>query len=90
MYENILKRIGIEGDNESDKFRSLVEFLFDYFEVNPVVPVEARVEKLSDERSRLDVLDLVIKSLKDHEANLDRVAARLEKATVSSMSGVSG
>ncbi len=27
MYDDILRRLGIEGDNESDKFRSLIEFL---------------------------------------------------------------
>jgi hypothetical protein len=82
MYEDILKRLGIEGETESDKFRSLIECLYDYVDVNPRLPVETKVRSDSGDQSRLDVLDLVIQSLREHEANLDRIATKLEKATV--------
>lgn len=82
MYEDILKRLGIEGDTESDKFRSLIEFLYDYVEVNPPLSVERKVESDLNDSSRLDVLDLVIQSLKEHEVNLDRIATKLEKAAI--------
>lgn len=80
MYDDILKRLGIEGENESDKFRSLIEFLFDYVEINPQVTSEPKIEKDFGDNSRLDVLDLVIQSLKEHEANLDKIAIKLEKS----------
>jgi len=86
MYGDVLKRLGIEGENESDKFRSLIEFLYDYVEVSPSAPVEPRVEKDANDRSRLDVLDLIIQSLKEHEGVLDKIADRLEKATIPSIS----
>ncbi len=82
MYDDILRRLGIEGDNESDKFRSLIEFLFDYIDVNPATNEqrnELAAEKFSGDSSRLDVLDLIIHSLKEHEVNLDRLISKLEK-----------
>jgi len=82
MYDDILRRLGIEGDNESDKFRSLIEFLYDYIDVNPATNEprsEPITEKLSGDRSRLDVLDLIIHSLKEHEVNLDRIISKLER-----------
>ena len=82
MYDDILRRLGIEGDNESDKFRSLIEFLFDYIDVNPATNEqrnEPATDKFSGDSSRLDVLDLIIHSLKEHEVNLDRLISKLEK-----------
>jgi len=86
MYSDILKRLGIEGETESDKFRSLIEFLYDYVEVNPPLSSETKVRSGSSDQSRLDVLDLIIQSLREHEANLDRIATKLEKTTAPSIS----
>ena len=85
-YAAILKRLGIEGENESDKFRTLIEFLFDYVEVNPIIPVEPKIERNSGDSSRLDVLDIVIQSLRDHEANLDKIATKLERSVTPEIS----
>ena len=88
MYENILKKVGIEGETESDKFRSLIEFMYDYVDVNPPpIQVERKVEGNQVDQSRLDVLDLMMRSIRDHEVRLDRVASRLEEALGSSISG---
>jgi hypothetical protein len=88
MYDNILKRLGIEGENESDRFRSLIEFLFDYVDDNPIVPAETRIERSSGDSSRLDVLDLLIQSLREHESNLDKIAAKLERSATTGTSSV--
>ena len=83
MYDDVLKRLGIDGETDSDRFRSLIEFMYDYVEVNP--PPTIQVERKSEtdaDRSRIDVLDLIIQSLKDHEVTLDRVASKLEKMVV--------
>ena len=84
MYDDILKRLGIDGETDSDKFRNLIEFMYDYVEVNPppTIQVERKSEPDMGDRSRIDVLDLIIQSLKDHETNLDRVASKLEKMVV--------
>jgi hypothetical protein len=84
MYDGILKRLGIDGETDSDKFRNLIEFMYDYVEVNPppTIQVERKSEPDMGDRSRIDVLDLIIQSLKDHETNLDRVASKLEKMVV--------
>lgn len=84
MYDDILRRLGIEGDNESDKFRSLIEFLYDYIDVNPATSEsrnELKIERFSEDRSRLDVLDLIIHSLKEHEVNLDRIISKLDRTS---------
>jgi hypothetical protein len=84
MYDDVLKRLGIDGETDSDRFRSLIEFMYDYVEVSPppTVQVERKSEPDTGDRSRIDVLDLIIQSLKDHEAGLDRVASRLEKMVI--------
>jgi len=81
MYDSILKKLGIEGDNESDKFRSLIEYMYDYVDANPATnePRSELTDKFSGDRSRLDVLDLIIHSLKEHEVNLDKLVSRLER-----------
>jgi len=86
MYEDILRRLGIIGETESDRFRSLIEFLYDYVEVNPPLQVVRKVRSDLNDQSRLDVLDLVIQSLREHEVNLDKIATRLEKAAIPSIS----
>ncbi len=88
MYDAILKRLGIEGENESDRFRILIEFLFDYVEVNPIIPAEPKIERDSGDSSRLDVLDLVIQSLREHEANLDKIATKLERSATPEISNI--
>ena len=84
MYDDVLKRLGIDGETDSDRFRSLIEFMYDYVEVNPppTIQVERKLEVDALDRSRIDVLDLIIQSLKDHETTLDRVASKLEKMVV--------
>jgi hypothetical protein len=88
MYVDLLKRLGIEGETESDKFRSLIEFLYDYVDKNPLLPIqlETKVRSDSNDQSRLDVLDLIIRRLREHESNLDKIATKLEKTAVPSIS----
>ncbi len=85
-YDNVLAKLRIEGANESEKFRNLLDFLDDYFEFEPhFLPEQIIVEEPS-QLPRLEVFDLLLKALKEHEMSLSGIVERFEKAPVEQVS----
>jgi hypothetical protein len=79
-YDGVLAKLRIEGSNESEKFRNLVDFLDDYFESEShVLPEQIIIEEPS-QLPRLEVFDLILTALKEHERSLSGLVERFEKA----------
>lgn len=80
-YNKILRILRIDGDNQSDRFRNLIEYLSDYFE-NGVLPIQEPFNLTPEDTSeRVTTADLIITALSQHEQNLDKIVERLESAT---------
>lgn len=79
-YDRVLARLRIEGSNESEKFRNLVDFLDDYFESEPHVLPEQIIVEEPAQLPRLEVFDLILTALKEHERSLGGIVERFEKA----------
>lgn len=85
-YNKILVQLGVNGVTESDKFRNLIDYLFDHFfeSANPIEPSISDGKVVNEHSSydvqKIDVLDLIINVLREHERKLDTLVSRLEKA----------
>jgi len=77
-YDRVLAKLRIEGGNESEKFRNLVDFLDDYFESEPHVLPEQIIVEDPAQLPRLEVFDLILSALKEHERNLSGIVERFE------------
>jgi hypothetical protein len=78
-YDSVLAKLRIDGANESEKFRNLLDFLDDYFESEPrILPEQVIVEEPS-QFPRLEVFDLILTALKEHEKSLSGIVERFEK-----------
>lgn len=75
-----MTKLGVDGENESEKFRNFIEFLSDYFETEPWTMVQDLFSK--DEQNnapKLEAFDFILKALKEHERRLDSIAEKIEK-----------
>lgn len=80
-YNKILAKLRIDGDTASDRFRNLIDYLYEYFEdINPPFQTAPDFESGSTSE-RINVLDLVINALIQHEKNLDGITQRLERVS---------
>lgn len=78
-YNKILEKLRIDGETESDRFRNLIDYLYDYME-DLTLPFQEPLDFSSGSTSqRMDVLDLIINVLSQHERNLDKIVRRLER-----------
>jgi len=79
-------QLGINGVTESDKFRNLIDYLYNHFfeSANPTEPFFSEGQVVNPhspyDAQKIDVLDLVINVLREHEKKLDSLVSRLEKA----------
>ena len=75
-YNEVLTKLRIDGNNESEKFRNLIDFLNDYFELEPTsTPI---IEDDPVDVPKLDVLELVLSALRTHEKKLNEIVERFE------------
>jgi len=85
-YNKILVQLSINGVTESDKFRNLIDYLYNHFfeSANPIEPFIPKGQAVNPhspyDAQKIDVLDLIINVLKGHEKKLDSLISRLEKA----------
>jgi hypothetical protein len=80
-YNKILRTLRIDGDNQSDRFRNLIEYLSEYFE-NGAFPIQEPFDLGIEATSqKVTTTDLIITALSHHEKNLDKIVERLENAT---------
>ena len=81
-YDKVLDKLDIEGDSESEKFRNLITFLTNYFESEPMLPMsfEDNEPSKSLNPTRVDLFELLMRALREHENSLELLVKRLEKA----------
>ena len=80
-YIKILHTLRIDGDNQSDRFRNLIEYLYDYFDNGVLPSPEPFPLQLEDTSQKVDTADLIITALSQHEKTLNKIIERLESAT---------
>jgi len=78
-YNKILEKLRIDGETESDRFRNLIDYLYDYFENGSPAFEETPEPGSANASQKMDALDLVINVLMRHERNLDKIVTRLER-----------
>jgi hypothetical protein len=79
MYNRVLDKLRLGGENESERFRNLIEFLDSYVDPEPQSTLRYIEGERTEDPSRLDLFDLVIGSLIEHEKRLDRIVTSIEK-----------
>jgi hypothetical protein len=78
-YNEILANLRIDGETESDRFRNLIDYLYDYFSDMKHPFNEMPDFGGSSVSQRMDFLDLLMDALSQHERKLDGIARRFEK-----------